>query len=225
MKHLITCGISLLLAWISLALAEEKSEHFEWQLVKDDSDSGIKVFTRNVAGSELREFRGEMTISSTLTAPVALIEDVAVATEWMHNCGGIDALEYHQDRGEAITYMITKAPWPVSDRDTVVHSRTRQDATSKVVRVDLTAKNDQVPANNDYVRITRMNGFWLFTPAADGQIDVVYQVHAEPGGALPAWLSNSIVVDTPYHTLKNMQMIIQAGRYQKAQRNYIQNDV
>lgn len=221
MKYLVTFCLSLSLALSTMA--EQKNESAGWNLAKEDNDLGIKVFTRKIAGSDLKEFRGEMTISSTLTAPVALIEDVDSADEWMHNCGGVDAIEYHRDRGEAVTYVITEAPWPVSDRDTVVHSQTNQDEASKVVTVSLIAQNDVMPVSDDYVRITKMNGFWSFTPAENGQIDVVYQVHAEPGGSIPSWLSNSIVVDTPYYTLKNMQKVIQDDDYQQAQRIYIQN--
>ena len=39
------------------------------------------------------------------------------------------------------------------------------------------------------------------TPEGEGRIRVVYELHAEPGGQVPAWLANSFVIDAPYNTL------------------------
>ena len=193
-----------------------------WDLEKENEDLGIKVFTREVEGSDLKAFRGEMTIVTTLTAPIALIEDTTRAPEWMHNCGVVEIIE-NVAPGEAISYMITVAPWPVSDRDTVVHSKATQDPETLAVRVDVEARNNVFPENDDYIRITKMAGFWSFTPNADGKVDVVYQVHAEPNGGLPSWLANSVVVDTPYNTMKNMQQLLKADKYQKAELSFIRN--
>lgn len=193
-----------------------------WQLEKHDKDLGIKVFTREVPGSELKAFRGEMVLTSTLSAPIALLEDTSQAPEWMHNCGIVEIIEY-KNAGEALSYMITEAPWPVSDRDTIVHSVASQDPDTLAVRVDVTARNDVFPANDEYVRVTQMRGFWLFSPMKNGELNVIYEVHAEPGGGLPSWLANSVVVDTPYHTLKNMQKIIRSERYQNAELSFIKN--
>lgn len=217
MKQLL---IGLLSIWMVLpAVAQDAGD---WQLEKHDKTLGIKVYTRAMPGSDLRAFRGEMTIASTLTAPVALIEDTQRAPQWMHNCGIVEIIEYKQP-GEAISYVITEAPWPVSDRDTIVHSVASQDPETKTVRIDVTARNDVFPANEEFIRITHMTGFWSFTPRDNGLIDVVYQVHAEPNGGLPSWLANSVVVDTPYYTMKNMQRLLSEQTYQQATLSFIQN--
>ena len=41
----------------------------------------------------------------------------------------------------------------------------------------------------------------------NGQVQVIYQVHNEPGGKIPSWLVNSIVITQPYNTLKNMKKL------------------
>lgn len=227
MKLLITRLISVFfLTIMSISvIADASVDESQWQLEKQDDELGIKVYTREVAGSDLRAFRGEMTITSTLTAPIALLEDTRRAPDWMHNCGIVEIIESIQP-GEALSYVITKAPWPVSDRDTVVHSIATQDPDTLVVRVDVSVRNDVFPANDEFVRITQMSGYWLFSPAKSGEkgtLDVVYEVHAEPNGGLPSWLANSVVVDTPYFTLKNMQKLLQAEHYQQAELSFIRN--
>lgn len=74
----------------SAADAEGKSS---WELEKADDELGIRVYTREVAGSDLREFRGVTKIKSNLTGPIALIEDVRHAPDWMHNCSSVKILE------------------------------------------------------------------------------------------------------------------------------------
>lgn len=215
MKYVLTGLVGLLFSYV--AIAEN-----QWQLEKEDEERGIRVFTREVEGSDLKAFRGEMSFKTTLTAPVALIEDTKRAPEWMHNCGVVEIIDDIKP-GEAISYMITKAPWPVSDRDTVVHSLATQDPKTLAVRVDVEARNDVFPANDDYIRITTMKGFWSFTPNSEGLVDIVYEVHAEPNGGLPSWLANSVVVDTPYNTMKNMQKLLTNDRYQSAELSFIKN--
>lgn len=193
-----------------------------WELEKEDEDLGILVYTRDIAGSDLKEFRGVTRIKSNLSGPIALIEDVSHAPEWMHNCSAVDIIE-NVVPGEAISYVVTEAPWPVSDRDSVIHTKTTQDADSKAVRVDVNIRNNVFPENDDYVRITSMKGFWSFTPAEDGYLNVVYQIHAEPNGALPSWLANSVVVDTPYYTLKNLQKFVGKSEYQNTELSFVTN--
>ena len=68
-----------------------------------------------------------------------------------------------------------------------------------------------------------MSGFWSFTPVDNGKILVRYQVHAEPGGSLPSWLANSVVVDTPYYTMANMVEMLKKEKYQQAEISLIKN--
>jgi len=42
-------------------------------------------------------------------------------------------------------------------------------------------------------------------PIGEYKTSVTYQVHADPGGAIPVWLANATAVDTPYDTLKNLR--------------------
>ena len=61
----------------------------------------------------------------------------------------------------------------------------------------------------------------LFTPLANGQVEVVYEAHADPGGGLPSWLVNSFVVDAPLNTLRGLREKIGKEVYQSASRAYI----
>lgn len=204
LKRLLVLGLSILLMPAQAA---------EWSLEKNDKKNQIQVYTRMQEQSPLKEFRGEMKVQSTLTGLVALVEDVSAAASWIHNCGGLDIIERKADHN-LIIYMITEAPWPVKNRDSIIESVLSQDPKSLTVRIDMSVRNDIFPAADEFVRITNMHGSWTFEPLAEGWVNVTYQVHADPGGGIPNWLINSLVVDAPYYTLKNMREKVREEKYQ-----------
>jgi hypothetical protein len=44
---------------------------------------------------------------------------------------------------------------------------------------------------------------------------VTWQHHTEPGGSIPNWLVNKLIVDTPFNTLRNLRSIVQEEKYEK----------
>ncbi len=206
----------------SLFFFSAHAENGDWELEKEEKDLQLKIYTREIAGSNLREFKGEMTAKTTLSTLAALLLDGKSAPKWMHQCEKFEVVE-QADPQNAIIYFVNGAPWPVSDRDAVVSSSMVQDPDTLVVRAEIFALNDRLPEDDDYVRIPKMQGFWSFTPKGNGDVFIKYQVHAEPGGSLPAWLANSVVVDTPYNTMSNMLDMIKKEKYQTASIPFIKN--
>ena len=139
----------------------------------------------------------------------------------MHNVIVFDVKERVSDE-ETLIYTVNEAPWPVTNRDTYIRSMMTADANG-VVTSSIKAEPDYAEKNDDYVRMPSVNGAWTFTPQAEGMVEVVYQVHANPGGALPNWLVNSIVVETPMETLTNLHEKVQEEQYQNKTYAFIEN--
>lgn len=193
-----------------------------WSEELYDEKNDIRVFTRKVKGSDMMAFRAITHIESTLTAPIALLQDVERAHKWVFSCQAMALIEKISET-DALYYMVTDMPWPVSNRDSISATHISQDAETKVVRVDISARNDVFPENNDHVRIREMDGFWQMTPQGNGVIEVVYEAHADPGGGLPSWLVNSFLVDAPLETLRGFRKLITEKRYQTASMSFIEN--
>lgn len=206
---------------VLLMFAQTVWAESEWRLDKEDGKRGIKVYTRSIEGSSLREFKGTMSLKSSLTAFIALLADGKRAPEWMHNCESFEFLK-HVEPGVSYSYVVTGAPWPVKDRDAYVLSKVVQ-RDDMSIDVSLEARPEYGKETKKFVRIPFMSGSWKFVPAKDGLVDVTYQVHADPGGSLPNWLSNMVVLDTPYNTLRNMQKLVLESQYQTASLEYVQN--
>ena len=192
----------------------------DWQEVRYDDKEDIRVFTQKMKGSEFKAFRAVTRVNSTLTGLVALLEDADGAKDWVFKCRRMELIESLSPT-ESYYYMITDMPWPVKNRDSISLAKVTQDAATGQVRVDIQAANGIKKSRKGYVRIREMSGYWLFTPLANGQVEVVYEAHADPGGGLPSWLVNSFVVDAPLNTLRGLREKIGKEVYQSASRAYI----
>jgi len=214
-----TCAITIILLALgcSGSFASEKKEA-EWVLAKDKK--GVKVYTRKVEGIDFKEFKGVITIKTSLSSLVALVSDAEASPDWLANCSKSEILKQITPQ-ETYTYSLSKAPWPVMDRDTILHNQIFQDKTTLVVTIKQTGKPDYIKEKKNIARVKRVEGFWQFTPQQDGNVEIVYQVLSDPGGKLPVWLVNSSLVSQPYDTLPKMQKVVKREKYQKATLEFI----
>jgi len=174
---------------------------FAWDL-EVESD-GIKVYTQEIPGSSFKAFRGDMTLQTSLKSLAAHLMDAESMDDWLHDCSKSELVS-RLDGNEFIVYQEAHAPWPVSNRDYLLHSKIEQEPQTKVVLMSFTAVVEGDTTGDECVRVTELNGFWRLTPLSNGYVYIEYETHADPGGALPAWLANSFVVDQPLNTLRNL---------------------
>lgn len=184
-----------------------------WDLAKDED--GIKVWLRDVAGSDMQEYRGVTDAKCRLASLVAMLKDPAGYPDWLHNA---TRGEMVKTESESIAYphVYFGMPWPTDDRDMVFKAEVSQDPQTLAVRVKMTATPDLVPEVPDYVRIPVSSGGYLFTPKEGGKVEIDYQLHVEPGGSLPGWLVNALAVDTPFNSLKHMRDLAAGTKYKDA---------
>ena len=197
-----------------------KKDKRHWKEATYDEKNDIRVFLSDVKGSDMKAFKGVTTLKSSLTAPIALLQDVTRAHEWVFNCKAMDLIE-ELSSTNAIYYTVTSMPWPVKNRDSISETTITQNPETGAVRVSMDARNDIFPANDDHVRVREFSGSWLLEPLASGDLRVTYEAHANPGGGLPSWLVNSFVVDAPLNTLREFRDIVLEEQYQTATRDYI----
>lgn len=176
-----------------------------WDLAKESD--GIKVYTRNVSDSDFKEFKGVMQVKTTVDALVALVNDAKACPKWIDTCVEGKVLKKVSDN-ERYCYTLSEAPWPVSDRDAITHSITNRDEKTGAVTINITGAPNYIPEKKGITRVKMIKAMWSFTPKEDGYVEVVYQVHNDPGGSLPAWLINSVAVTQPFNTLRNMRKIV-----------------
>lgn len=182
----------------ALAIFAASAVHAEqWNLVKDED--GIKIYLSEVAGSAYKAYRGVTQIKAPMSKLLALQNDAVGSCKWIHECKSQKLLK--QEGDTYWVYAQFNTPWPVTPRDSVMKVTSKQSSDGAVTRTMQGAPKD-LPETDGMVRVSELTGSWVLTPKAAGEVEVVYQVHTEPGGSVPSWLANKFVVEAPFNTLK-----------------------
>ena len=184
--------------------AQEKTQ--SWQLVKDEN--GIKVYTRILAHSDYKEFRGEMDVATKLDVLLNFIKNAERCPDWQYKC--IKMLNL----SKGYIYKLSKLPWPLSDRYTVMQSQMHHDQQHNIYTLQL--KNiereqlsqqilAQLPEEDDTVQMRFSDGYWQFKVDTPSTIHITYQMHGDPAGVIPAVLANQGVTNAAFVTLSNLK--------------------
>lgn len=201
------------------AAGQAADEADGWRL--DRERDGVRIYTRPLADSSFRAVRSTMTVPYPIAELVALVRDTEACAEWAHLCRSSRVIETLSET-DVYVYTHNDLPWPISDRDAVARVTWTIDAATGSVTMRARATADKLPKNRGIVRLTNADTRWRFTPLADGQIEIVSEAHVDPGGPLPAWLINRMLLDAPYKTLANMRRIVASGRYADAHFEFLE---
>ena len=197
-----------------MASPEKPLPEQPWKLALDKGD--IQVYTRQVQGADVVEFKGITHIQTSIDSILALIQDVEASPQWLSHCVESRILEQINEH-ETITLSLSDAPWPVKCRDVVVHNVMTIDPETSAITVRQSADPDYVAKQKDVVRVEHLRGLWQFTPKPEGQVEVLYQLLSDPAGDLPAWLVNKAVVSQPYETLRAMKTMVKQEKYRQTE--------
>ncbi len=179
----------------------------DWKLRKEES--GVKIYTRSVEGSPFEEFRATVVIPKTsLTGVLDVITDVKNYPVNFPNCSSAKVLE-QRGKYSDIHYLTIKAPWPVADRDAIYEATTSISDNGKYAQIKLVPRGDYTEAKPNFIRVKNGTGYWELQELAPNTIQVVYQFHADPGGEIPGWIANSVIVINPLKTMESLRDKVQ----------------
>jgi len=186
----------------------------DWNL-KIQKD-GIEVSTRPVKGSDLDEFMGSADIDASIDVVYAVLKDIPAATQWMADCK--ENREIRKiDEYTSVQFNVTKAPWPVADREALVIVNEKKDEKSGKITIEFHETNDPpVPVGKGNVRMPEINGQWVLIPTNRDHAKVIYTAKSNPGGSLPKALANMKSKDIPFNTLMGLKMMVKKDKYKKA---------
>jgi hypothetical protein len=207
----------LLLLLTNCALAQTSDS---WAL-KENND-GVKIFTRNIENSKIKAIKVECQLNATLSQLVMVLMDVNNSEEWLYHTAS-NYIVKQVSPSELYYYSLVEMPWPVSNRDFIAHLNVSQDAVTKVVTIDAPCVADMVPVKAKVVRIANSKGKWVISPLSKGQVKVVYTLHADPGGIIPAWITNLFVTQGPSQSFKKLKIHLQKAVYKNVKLDYIVN--
>jgi len=191
-----------------------------WQLKKNDE--GVNIYTRNVENSKIKAIKVECTLDATLTQMAAVLIDIKNGQDWLYHVSTSYVIKQVSPT-ELYYYSLVEMPWPVSNRDFIAHLKVIQDPATKTVTIDAPCLADMVPVKSKTVRVTDSNGQWVLNPLGKDKIKVVYTLHADPGGSLPAWLINLFATEGPLQSFRKLKVVLQKPVYKNAKLDFITN--
>jgi len=179
------------------------------------SDQGISVWNRAEPDRDLPVFKGIGAVDAGLFDCLAVLDDTARQPEWMYQCASSKILK-QLNEFDRILYNRTDAPWPVSDRDVVLHATVEASLARKEVISRFSSIQSPLQGPVDgVVRMPRLRGLWKLSAIDERRTRVVYQIDADPGGSLPGFLVERASRKLPLETIVGMRRHVtkMRGRY------------
>ena len=185
----------------------------DWELQKDEN--GIQVFFKKVPGSDIKAFMGKTVMSASASSILKAMQTDATCVEWIEGCVRAETLEgalfdnFYQ-------YGVNHLPWPANDRDYVIHITTSATPNNELIKLRLDAVEGIVPKTGN-VRLTKMNIRYYLTPIDSSTTEMVWVQHTEPGGYIPGWLVNMLLLDIPFRSLTKLEQVANLPDYREVE--------
>ena len=173
-----------------------------WDFVKEKDN--IKLYTQETPGKSLKSFRGIADIKAPAEKVFAMMEDVNNTDWWDKNIIRVKVLLYEKNK-RAQYYLVYDLPWPVIDRDLCVDVTIKIDTVTGERRIDAVSFPGIIPESNDMVRIKDYRQTWTLVPYGKEMSHVILEGFVDPEGSVPDWISNMLITDSPFRTIKELR--------------------
>lgn len=218
-KHTIT---ALLIATIWLtpiaSYAQQEGVSYSWELKRDKDD--IKIYTSPVAGSKYKAVKAVTTVQARVNSAVALVLDLDACPDWAELCKASKMMEALSPT-RSYVYTLNDLPFPVKDRDVVALVEWTVNPDSGRVTMTSSATDSELVPIGKPIRLKQAIAQWHFQQLDAQTIQVESFAHIDPNGVTPAWITNMLLVDSPFKTLKKMTALLESGRYENAKVEFL----
>ena len=178
---------------------------YNWKLSKEKN--GIKVYESEVPHSNYKAIKVECIFEGTYDKLMTVLRNVSHQKDWVYNNKTSNMIKLISPY-EFYYYAETSLPWPMSNRDAVVHLRMNRDSLNRFLKITAVSEPHYIPEKSGKVRVPKSNINWYVTMPTEKTISIAYTFEAEPGGSLPGWLVNMFADKGPYESFKKLSEIL-----------------
>lgn len=198
----------ILLTGLTAAAAQE-ADKWEYKGEKD----GIKIYHQRTPG--LLHIKLATSLKAPLSGIVSLFTDVGTYPSWGYKMAEARLLRRVSDT-ELYYYARYDFPWPIDDRDIILHSKLEQDPHTRVVTITNTPRPNYLAEITGLERIKNTTTKWVFTPGTGGWVYTEQYISTDTAESLPDWLVKLTADTGPRETAKGIRKALLAERFQKA---------
>lgn len=171
----------------------------DWILKKDDNN--IKIYTRSIVNEKLDEYKA-ITIIDTQIENV--VKELVTAPKYNKEYkSGISYYVKKQNDNQHVFYAHKDLPWPLKDRDLVTLLTIEKISKSKY-KLKLESLPEIINQKQKTIRIKELKGFWLLEEK-NNSTKVIQQLFINPEGTLPAFVTNSLLINGPFKTFSELR--------------------
>ena len=181
------------------------SGQYSWKLTK--VKDGISVYQSAVKHSNYKSIKVECIFEGTFDKLIAVLNNVNGHKDWVYHSKASYIVKQVTPH-EFYYYTEASLPWPMSNRDAVVHLKINRDSLNRFLKISSIGVPDFVAEKSGIVRVTKSTISWNVTMPTTNTISIIYIFEAEPGGSLPAWVANMFADKGPFETFKKLGEIL-----------------
>ncbi|MBS1773627.1 MAG: hypothetical protein JST82_12275 [Bacteroidetes bacterium] len=193
----------LLFLILTSLIAEAENK---WELRKNSE--GIKIYTRSVEGSGIKELKAEFEATGNIRQLAKILLDIPGQKDWVYSTKASTVVKVIAEN-ELIYYSEKSMPWPVSNRDVVTRVKVLQDTAKGTLTLTAFSENNIIPVKKNIVRVPSSQVTWKVSTTGSNRLKIEYYAKADPGGTLPAWVTNMFLTKGPYETFVKLRAILQ----------------
>ena len=197
--------IKFSLLFFSFSIAFTAFGQYNWKLTREKD--GISVYQSEMKNSAYKSIKVECTFQGTYDKLLTILNDVSNHQKWVYN-NKTSSLVKRISPTEFYYYSETSLPWPMTNRDAVVHLTITKDSLNRFVKIIAIAVPAYLPKKSGKVRVPQSNVLWHVTMPTTKTIHIVYTFEADPGGTVPTWLVNSFADKGPFESFKKLERIL-----------------
>ncbi|MCX6241077.1 MAG: hypothetical protein NTX43_04640 [Bacteroidetes bacterium] len=165
-----------------------------WNYIKEKN--GIKIYTYTPDYSSFKCFKGVTVFHATMKEIGLYIGNVRNFSWWDDNIRELRVLDAKSD-DHVEYYFVYHVSWPLSDRDFYVDVFISTDSISGEKIVYAKPLKDTLPERDGIVRIKKYWQKWTLKPIDSNSVHAELEGFVDPGGSVPSWLYNLVIVETP----------------------------
>lgn len=195
----------------------QKSAAWEYK----GEQEGIKIYHQKTPG--LLHIKLSTSVKAPLSGIAALFSDVDNYKDWGYKVSHSRLLK-RVSSTELWYYAKFDFPWPLDDRDIILHSKMEQDPNTLQIRITNTPYPTYLPENKGVMRMKNTTTRWLFVPGEDGWVYVEQQISTDSANDMPEWLVKMTADTGPRETAKAVRKILRQDQYQNARLTHIKDN-
>ena len=175
----------------------------EWK--KELENEKITVYTKQGSEDNIKSYKAYSFISHPIEDIYEVYKDFDNYDKWFEELKEVKLFSSKtNDSVDVFTYYsVVGFPWPFNDRDMYTKLTIEKNPGQEYVLVSEPLKDSL--KNDEYVRLENFYQHTVLTKENEKRTKILMEGKYDAGGAVPAWLINMFVVDSPQNSVENIE--------------------